>query len=93
LPDPGISARIGNSRPTGLYVEDVDLQSQVVYVRRSIWKGQDLAPKTENAIREVDIDERLTDMLRVFIGARKAGRLFQSCTEPPRVCRRAIGVS
>jgi integrase len=55
----------------------------VVYVRRSIWKGKDLAPKTENAIREIDIDETLTEMLRLFIGERTAGRLFQSRTGTP----------
>src|SRR5438105_15634920 len=58
-------------------------KSQVVHVRRSIWKGKDLAPKTENAIREIDIDETLTEMLRLFIGERTAGRLFQSCTGTP----------
>jgi hypothetical protein len=45
-------------KAAGLYVEDVDLHSQMVHVRRSIWKGEDLARKTENAIRQVDIDER-----------------------------------
>ena len=72
----GTGMRIGEA--AGLYVEDVDIQSQVVHVRRSIWKGEDLVPKTENAIREVDIDETLTEMLRLFIGKPKAGRLFQS---------------
>ena len=65
----GTGMRIGEA--AGLYVEDVDIQSQVIHVRRSIWKGEDLAPKTENAIREVDIDETLTEMLRLFIGKRK----------------------
>ena len=59
------------------------MQGQVIHVRRSIWKGKDLAPKTENAIREVDIDETLTEMLRLFIGERKEGRLFQSCAGTP----------
>src|SRR5713226_2703546 len=77
----GTGMRIGEA--AGLYVGDVDIQSQVVHVRRSIWKGQDLAPKTENAIREVDIDETLTEMVRLFIGERKAGRLFQSRTGTP----------
>jgi len=77
----GTGMRIGEA--AGLYVEDVDIQNQVIHVRRSIWKGQDLAPKTENAIREVDIDETLTEMLRLFIGERKEGRLFQSCTGTP----------
>jgi integrase len=74
----GTGMRIGEA--AGLYVEDVDIHSQVIHVRRGVWKGQDLAPKTENAIREVDIDETLTTMLRLFIGERKAGRLFQSLT-------------
>ena len=73
--------RIGEA--AGLNVEDVDIRSQVVHVRRGIWKGQDLAPKTENAIREVDIDETLTEMLRLFIGERNVGRLFQSRTLTP----------
>jgi integrase len=42
-----------------------------------------LAPKTENAIREIDIDETLTEILRIFIGERRAGRLFQSRTWTP----------
>src|ERR1700730_6503824 len=71
----GTGMRIGEA--AGLYVGDVDIQGQVVHVHRSIWKGEDLAPKTENAIREVDIDETLTEMLRLFIGKRKTGRLFQ----------------
>ncbi len=77
----GTGMRIGEA--AGLYVGDVDIQSQVVHVHRSIWKGQDLAPKSENAIREVDIDETLTEMLRRFIGERKSGRLFQSRTGTP----------
>jgi integrase len=67
----------------GLSVEDVDIRNQVVHVRRSVWKGHDLPPKTENAIREVDIDETPTGMLRRFITDRKTGRLFQSRTGTP----------
>ena len=77
----GTGMRIGEA--AGLYVDDVDIHNQVVHVRRGIWKGQDLAPKTENAIREIDIDDTLTEMLRRFIGERTAGRLFQSRTGTP----------
>jgi integrase len=77
----GTGMRIGEA--AGLYVEDVDIHNQVVHVRRGIWKGQDLTPKTENAIREIDIDDTLTDMLRRFIGERTDGRLFQSRTGTP----------
>ena len=53
------------------------MQGQVIHVRRSIWKGKDLAPKTENAIREIDIDETLTETLG-SIGERKRRRLFEA---------------
>jgi hypothetical protein len=48
-----------------------------------MFKGQDPAPKTEKAIREVDIDDTLTEMIRLFIGERTSSRLFQSCKRTP----------
>jgi hypothetical protein len=59
-------------------VEDIDLVNQVVHVRRGIWKGRELAPKTDSGYREIDVDETLTEMLGAFIGTRKTGRLFQT---------------
>lgn len=37
-----------------------------VHVRRSIWKGQEQAPKTEASIRQVDIDAPTAKMLETF---------------------------
>ena len=80
----GTAMRIGEA--AGLNVEGVDIHSQVVHVRRGIWKGQDLAPKTENVRsgRSTSM-RRLTEMLRLFIGKRKAGRLFQAARDAPSV--------
>lgn len=72
----GSGLRIGEA--AGLYVQDVDLANQIIHVRRSIWNGQELAPKTDNGYRDVDIDATLTKMLKDHIGERKAGRLFQT---------------
>lgn len=77
----GTGMRIGEA--AGLYVQDLDLENRVVHVCRSIWKGRDITPKTDNAIREIDIDSALTEMLREYLGERKAGRLFQSKTGTP----------
>src|SRR4029077_6037589 len=86
----GTGMRIGEA--AGLYVDHVDMQSRVIHVRRSIWKGQDLPPKTENAIREIYADETLAEMLRLFIGERKEGRLFQSRTGTPSLTATSVSV-
>jgi len=36
----------------------------VIYVRRAVWNGQEQAPKTRNAVREIDIDPGLAELLR-----------------------------
>ena len=46
--------RIGEA--AGLHVDDVDLDNGVISVKRSIWNRQELEPKTDNAVREIDID-------------------------------------
>jgi hypothetical protein len=48
---------------------------KVVHVRRSIWPGQEQAPKTPNAIRVVDIPEVLARVLRPYV-SRISGYLF-----------------
>jgi integrase len=70
----GTGMRIGEA--AGLCVEDVDLDAQVIRVRRGIFNGQEITPKTDAGVRDVDIDETLNEMLKDFIGDRKSGRLF-----------------
>jgi integrase len=60
----------------GLHLEDLDLDDGVIYVRRSVWNGQELEPKTENAVREIDIDPALAALLRDYIGSSRRIRLF-----------------
>jgi hypothetical protein len=48
----------------------------VIYVRRSVWNGQELEPKTENAMREIDIDPAMA-ALRATTSDRVAG-----CSKP-----------
>ena len=43
-----------------------------------VFDGEEITPKTEAGFRDVDIDQRLTDMLRAFIGNRTSGLLFRS---------------
>jgi integrase len=72
----GTGMRIGEA--AGLHVDDIDLDNRVIYVRRGVWKGQELEPKTDNAFREIDIDPTLAQMLKDHIGGRTTGRLFSS---------------
>jgi hypothetical protein len=48
----------------------------VIYVRRSVWNGRELEPKTENSVREIDIDPALVNLLREHVG--EAPRVFKS---------------
>jgi integrase len=73
--------RIGEA--AGLHLDDLDLDNGVIYVRRSVWKGQELEPKTENAVREVDIDPTLAAVLRGYIGSSRRTRLFEARNGAP----------
>jgi integrase len=73
--------RIGEA--AGLHVEDVDLDNGVIYVRRSVWNGQELEPKTDNAAREIDIDPALVALLRQHIESAPRRRLFEARNGSP----------
>jgi integrase len=73
--------RIGEA--AGLRLEDLDLDNGVIYVRRSVWNGQELEPKTENAVREIDIDPALAALLRDYIGPSRRIRLFEARNGSP----------
>jgi integrase len=84
--------RIGEG--IGIYIEDIDLEHAVIGVRRAVWNGKELTPKTENGVREIDIDAALVTMLKEFIGDRKEGLLFQTSNgtplDPGNVRRRVL---
>jgi integrase len=59
----------------GLKVEDISPDGRVISIRRAIWCGKEQSPKTENAIREVDVPAGLAEMLRNHVAGR-AGYVF-----------------
>jgi integrase len=62
----------------GLRAEDVDLGRCLIHVRRSAWDGKIQSPKSDNAYRTIDIPPSLAQMLRVHLGGRDSGLVFQS---------------
>jgi len=56
----------------------ISTDCRTIQVRKSIWNGREQRPKTENAIRSMDIPEILAAFLRSFVGDRKSGFLFQT---------------
>jgi integrase len=77
----GTGMRIGEA--AGLHLDDLDLDNGVIYVRRSVWNGQELEPKTENAVREIDIDSMLVTLLRGHVGQSRRTRVFEARNGSP----------
>jgi integrase len=69
----GTGLRIGEA--LGLRPTDLSSDCRVLHVRRSIWGGQEQEPKTPAAVREVDIAEPLSRLLREYVSG-KSGYLF-----------------
>jgi integrase len=78
----------------GLHVQDVDFVRGMIRVRRSVWKGMEVAPKTRKGYRDVWIDSATVQMLQSHLGSRTAGRVFQSRVGTPLenrdICRRVL---
>jgi integrase len=69
----GTGLRIGEA--LALRATDFGPDCRVLYVRRSIWRGQEQQPKTSNALRVVDIHETLARALMAYV-AGVSGYLF-----------------
>jgi integrase len=54
----------------------------VTAVQRSVWHGQEQQPKTPNAVREVDIAEPLSRLLREYVKG-KSAYLFAAASGRP----------
>jgi len=67
----------------GLHVEDLKLERGVVRVRRSVWRGQEVTPKTRKGYRDVFIDSTTVQMLREHLGYRTIGRVFETRNGTP----------
>jgi integrase len=88
----GTGMRIGEA--SGLHVDDLDLDNCVIHVRRGVWNGREISPKTRNAVREIDIDPGLAEMLRQHLRDKKTGRVFEARNGSPisgqNVLKRAL---
>jgi integrase len=84
----GTGLRIGEA--LGLKVEDLSPDCSVLSVRRSIWGGQEQAPKTPNAVREVDIPAPLAQLLQDHVAGRAPGYLFLSFAGTPLIPRNVL---
>jgi integrase len=77
-----------------LRVEDLKLDYGVIEVKRSVWNGIEGPTKTRAGKRVVYLDSVTIQMLREHLGARRAGRVFQSRCGTPLVsrdiCRRVL---
>jgi len=67
----------------GLHVEDLDLSAGRLYVRRSVWNGEEVSVKTKQGYRAVNIEPTLCQMLAAHLGDRKGGRVFQTHSGTP----------
>ncbi len=67
----------------GLHVEDLDLSEGKIFVRRSIWRGQEVTVKTKQGYRVVSIELALAEMLKQHLNERVSGRVFQTTKGTP----------
>jgi integrase len=78
----------------GLHVEDLQLEHDVIEVRRSVWNGMEGETKTRAGKRNVFIDSVTVRLLRNFLAGRQTGRVFQSQAGTPLenrdICRRVL---
>jgi integrase len=64
---------------------------RTIYVRKSVFGQTKQKPKTQSAIREVDLDPELADYIKAFIGDRsREGFLFRSDTGKPLLQRNIL---
>ncbi|MGA8437816.1 MAG: hypothetical protein WB762_31170 [Candidatus Sulfotelmatobacter sp.] len=88
----GSGPRIGEA--LALKASDFTDDFRVLHVTRSIWHGREQDPKTPAAVREVDLAESLTTLVRAFAEG-KDGYLFSTRSGRPighRNVNRAAGV-
>jgi integrase len=76
----GTGLRIGEA--LGLKSGDFSQDCHVLHVRRSVWHGQEQAPKTPNAVRVVDIPKCLAELLQEHVSG-KSGYLFAAKSGRP----------
>ena len=85
----GSGLRIGEA--LGLRVgEHVSPDCKTLYVRQSVWNCKEQDPKTENAVRDIDVCSDLAVMLKDYIGDRTNGFLFHADSGKPLLQRNIL---
>jgi integrase len=85
----GTGLRIGEA--LGLKLgEHLSGDFSTIRVRQSVWRGSVQAPKTDNAVREIDIPASLASLLKASVGSRSSGFLFHSESGRPLTQRNVL---
>jgi integrase len=86
---PGTGLRIGEA--LGLKLgEHLSGDFSTIRVQQSVWRGSVQTPKTDNAVREIDIPTPLATFLKASVGGRTSGFLFQSDSGRPLTQRNVL---
>jgi integrase len=75
----------------GLRVDDLDLESRVLHIRQSAWRGKLQEPKTENAVRAFALSPQLIAHLKAHLqgyGDQTRG----GCSSPLATARRGTRI-
>jgi len=85
----GTGLRIGEA--LGLKLgEHLSGDFSTIRVRQSVWRGTVQAPKTDNAVREIDVPASLAALLKASVGSRISGFLFHSESGRPLTQRNVL---
>jgi integrase len=85
----GTGLRIGEA--LGLKLgEHLSGDFSTIRVQQSVWRGLVQAPKTDNAIREIDVPSSLAALLKASVGDRTSGFLFESESGRPLTQRNVL---
>jgi integrase len=85
----GTGLRIGEA--LGLKLgEHLSNDFLTIRVRQSVWRGSVQTPKTDNAVREIDLPSSLAAFLQASAGDRKSGFLFQAESGRPLTQRNVL---
>src|SRR5260370_9981248 len=85
----GSGLRIGEA--LGLKVDKhISPDCKTLYVRQSVWNGKEQDPKTENAVRDVDVCSDLAVILMDYIRYLTNGFLFHADSGTPLLQRNIL---
>jgi len=77
----GTGLRIGEA--LGVKIEDFADNFKTIKISRSVWRHKTQDPKTRNAVRENDLCSSLAAFVKLHVGNRTSGFLFESGSGKP----------